>query len=104
MDANEYQHKSARTASPEMPLINAAMGMCGESGEFIDVLKKHLFQGHDLDRDHLAKELGDVLFYVALACTALDLHMGDVMEANIAKLTRRYPDGFSAERSRNREA
>jgi NTP pyrophosphatase (non-canonical NTP hydrolase) len=107
MDANEYQHKALRTA-PQIAAIerltNAALGLCGEAGEFADTLKKARYQGHDLDRLEAMNELGDVMWYVALACEALDLHMGDVMEGNLTKLAKRYPDGFSAERSRNREA
>jgi NTP pyrophosphatase (non-canonical NTP hydrolase) len=107
MEANEYQELALRTAAPvpdmRRQLIAAALGLCGESGEFADMLKKAEFHGHALDQEALRKELGDVLWYVALACDALELQMADVMEANIAKLRLRYPDGFSQERSRNRE-
>jgi NTP pyrophosphatase (non-canonical NTP hydrolase) len=106
MDANDYQRLALRTEAPgrEQPdrLLNAALGLCGEAGEFGDSLKKWRFHQHELDEAALTKELGDVLWYVALACDALGLRMGDVMEANIAKLRRRYPEGFSAERSINR--
>ena len=80
------------------------VGLCGESGEAIDLVKKHLFQGHELDREAMATELGDIAWYLAEAATALELDLDDILETNIAKLRRRYPEGFSAERSINREA
>jgi NTP pyrophosphatase (non-canonical NTP hydrolase) len=107
MDANTYQQLALRTETPgrstEERLLNAALGLCGESGEFADSLKKAQFHGHTLDGEHLRQELGDVLWYVALACDALDLQLADVMEENIEKLRRRYPEGFSSERSLQRE-
>lgn len=106
MDADEYQHLALRTSpepSRDARLVNAALGLSGEAGEFADDLKKHLFHGHSLDRAHLAEELGDILWYAALAADALGLRLGEVMEGNISKLRRRYPDGFTAERSINRE-
>lgn len=106
MDANEYQRLALRTEAPGREprerLLNAALGLCGEAGEFADTLKKHLFHGHALDEAELRKELGDVLWYAALACDALGLQLDDVMAANVEKLRRRYPDGFSSERSINR--
>jgi len=106
MDANEYQHKAMRTA-PQIAAIerltNAALGLAGEAGEFADAVKKARYQGHDLDAAALSNELGDCLWYAALACEALGLHLGDVLQGNVAKLERRYPDGFSTERSRNRD-
>ena len=83
-------------------LINGVMGLCGESGEVIDIVKKHLAQGHELDRDKLIKELGDVAWYLAETTTALDVDLEEVLAGNIAKLKARYPEGFSAERSINR--
>lgn len=106
MDANDYQRLALRTEAPgrerDDRLLNAALGLCGEAGEFGDSLKKWRFHAHPLDEAELRKELGDVLWYVALACDALGLRMGDVMTENIEKLRRRYPEGFSAERSLNR--
>ena len=80
-------------------LINGVMGLCGESGEAIDIVKKWLAQGHELDREKLAKELGDICWYLAETATALDLDLEDIMAANIEKLKQRYPDGFDANRS-----
>ena len=106
MDANEYQRLALRTEPPGRAqrerLLNAALGLCGEAGEFGDTLKKNVFHGHALDEAALHKELGDVLWYAALACDALGLQLGDVMAENIEKLRRRYPEGFSSERSMNR--
>ena len=103
---HEYQALAMRTLNPELSkkdvLINAVMGLCGESGECIDIVKKWLAQGHDLDRDKLAKELGDVAWYLAEAATALEIPLEQILEANIEKLKRRFPEGFSAEASRNR--
>lgn len=84
-------------------LINGLMGLNGEAGEAIDILKKHLFQGHDLDREHLAKELGDVAWYLAVSADALGYSLEQILQMNIDKLRARYPDGFEAERSVNRE-
>ncbi len=83
-------------------MTNAALGLSGEAGEFADTVKKHLFHGHPLDREELLKEVGDILWYAALACDALDASLGAVMAANIEKLRRRYPEGFSSERSQQR--
>ena len=106
MTGIEYQQLAMRTMNPEMDstakLSDAALGLCGESGEIADILKKYLYQGHGLDPTHIAKELGDVLWYVALACTALGMTMDKVMQMNIDKLKARYPEGFDADRSVNR--
>lgn len=83
-------------------LINGLMGLNGEAGEAIDILKKHLFQGHDLDRGHLAKELGDVAWYLAVSADAIGYSLEDIFKMNNDKLRARYPDGFEAERSVNR--
>ena len=107
MDANEYQRLAMRTLNPELDgtqvLTNAVMGLAGESGEVADIVKKHLFHGHELDREALEAELGDVCWYVAEAATALGLELGDVLEANIAKLQARYPEGFDVEGSISRK-
>ena len=106
MTINEYQTLAMRTLNPELGkrdvLINGVMGLCGESGEAIDIVKKHLAQGHALDREALIKELGDVAWYLAETAYALDVLLEDVLERNIAKLRARYPDGFDAEKSANR--
>ena len=107
MTINEYQELAMRTLNPALSkkdvLINGVMGLCGESGEAIDIVKKHLAQGHELDRDFLIKELGDVAWYLAETAYALDVSLEDVMKMNIEKLAARYPQGFDQERSVSRE-
>ncbi len=107
MQIKEYQARAMRTLNPEMNkkevLINGVMGLCGESGEAIDIVKKWLAQGHELDKTKLAKELGDIAWYLAETAYALDLSLEDVLQENLNKLERRYPNGFSAERSIRRE-
>ena len=106
MTIREYQDLAMRTLNPELSpkdvLINSVMGLCGESGECIDIVKKWLAQGHALDKAKLAKDLGDVAWYLAEAATALNIDLETVLERNIEKLKSRYPEGFSAERSIHR--
>ena len=106
MTINEYQNLALRTLNPELSkkdvLINGVMGLCGESGEAIDIVKKWLAQGHELDREKLARELGDIAWYLAETAAAIDIPLEEIFEANIEKLQRRYPQGFSAEKSVNR--
>ena len=107
MKVNEYQALAMTTLNPDLSkrdiLINSVMGLCGESGEAIDIVKKWMAHGHDLDKDHLAKELGDIAWYLAEAATALDMDLEDILQANIEKLKKRYPEGFSSSASVNRE-
>lgn len=84
-------------------LLNGLMGLNGEAGECIDMLKKNMYQGHDLDRRALALELGDVAWYLAVAAYALNYDLDTVFRMNIEKLRKRYPDGFSEKRSRDRK-
>ena len=106
MNVNDYQKLAMRTLNPEIDkkelILNAAMGLCGESGEVIDLVKKHLFHGHDLDDEKLIKELGDVAWYLAEAATALNVNLSEILEKNIKKLENRFPDGFNSNRSINR--
>ena len=106
MTINEYQRLAMTTLNPELSqkdiLINGVMGLCGESGEAIDIVKKWLAQGHELDREKLSKELGDIAWYLAETATALDLSLEDIFAANIEKLKKRFPDGFDTERSIHR--
>ena len=106
MTVNDYQKLAMttlnRSLSQKEILVNAVMGLCGESGEATDIVKKHLFQGHDLDKEKLAKELGDIAWYLAEAATALDVNLEDIFAANIEKLKLRYPEGFDANRSIHR--
>ena len=103
MTVNEYQRLAMKTLNPELDkkdvLINGVMGLCGESGEAIDIVKKWLAQGHSLDREKLAKELGDIAWYLAETAYALDLPLEDILQGNLDKLAKRYPEGFQRERS-----
>ena len=107
MTINEYQKLAMTTLNPELDkkdvLINGVMGLCGESGEVIDIVKKHLAQGHELDKEKIVKELGDVAWYMAEIATVLDVELEDVLVQNIEKLKKRYPEGFSTENSINRD-
>ena len=103
MTINEYQNLAMRTLNPALDkkdvLINSVMGLCGESGEAIDIVKKWLAQGHELDREKLAGELGDIAWYLAETAWALELPLEEVLRGNLEKLEKRYPQGFSTERS-----
>ena len=103
MTINEYQQLAMKTLNPELGkrdvLINGVMGLCGEAGEAIDIVKKHLAQGHTLDRDALIKELGDVAWYLAETAYALGVPLEEVLTRNIEKLKARYPEGFETRRS-----
>lgn len=103
MTGNEYQRLAMTTLNKELSekdvLINGVMGLCGESGEVIDIVKKHLAQGHELDREKIAMELGDVAWYIAEIATVLGYGLDEILEKNIEKLKKRYPDGFSVESS-----
>ena len=105
MNFNEYQKAALRTAK-EMDnckqLMNAALGICGEGGEVADMVKKSAFQGHKLNVSHVAKELGDVLWYLAVGAKAIGYTLDDIGQMNLAKLEARYPNGFEVERSLHR--
>lgn len=107
MLVNDYQEKAMTTLNPALDkkdvLINSVMGLCGESGEAIDIVKKWLMQGHELDKEHLIKELGDVAWYLAEAATALDVPLETVLQGNLDKLRQRFPNGFSTEASVHRK-
>ena len=87
-------------------LLTAAVGISAEGGEFMEIVKKMVFQGkpwNDANREHLIVELGDVMWYVAQACMALDVSFDDVVERNVEKLKARYPGGeFDVHYSENR--
>ena len=107
MQVNEYQKAAMATLNPALDkkdvLINSVMGLCGESGEAIDIVKKWLMQGHELDREHLVRELGDVAWYRAEAATALDVPLEAVFQGNLDKLRQRFPNGFDTGASVNRK-
>ena len=98
MTINEYQKEAMRSVNPESlndpvkGLSNTALGLCGESGEVADMVKKHLHQGHELDKEHLAK-----------GATIIGYELEDILQMNIDKLRKRYPDGFDSQKSQHRE-
>jgi NTP pyrophosphatase (non-canonical NTP hydrolase) len=104
---NEYQALAERTAGAgregERRQIVAALGLAGEAGEFANMVKKMIAHGHPISADELAEELGDVMWYLAEAATACGLTLNDIAQMNVDKLRARYPEGFSEERSINRE-
>lgn len=122
MTPNEYQQAATRTdgdgdfytdalarmvpnvRDDMMRLVHAAIGMCTEAGELQDALKKHLFYGRQFDRVNAIEEVGDLLWYAALACKALGTTLEAVMERNIAKLKARYPAKFEDVIERDHEA
>lgn len=107
-DADAYQQNVLKYAPDHhdylLNVIYAAMGMCGEAGEASELVKKYAYHGHTIDTEHLARELGDVLWYVSYLAYLFGYPLGKIMAMNQEKLAKRYPDGkFDAERSRNRE-
>ena len=108
MTINEYQTEALRTASgmnDKYPMwLNGVLGLNGESGEIADIAKKYMFQGHPMEREHLAKELGDVAWYLAVTAHAIGYELETVLQMNVDKLRNRYPNGFEVERSLHRKA
>lgn len=104
MTINEYQKAAMRTASQKCRhLGDVGLGLAGESGEVADMIKKHLFQGHILDREHMARELGDIAWYIALGAELIGYDLESILQINIEKLWGRYPDGFDPEKSIHRK-
>lgn len=104
---NRYQVEALRTAalSPDIAFRRTilALGLAGESGEFVDIIKKEVGHGHPADVSKIAIELGDILWYIAVMADAYGLSLSEVATINIGKLKARYPDGFSTEASINRD-
>ena len=92
---------------PVERLLTAAVGMSAESGEFTEIVKKMIFQGKPVNEEnlfHLKRELGDIMWYVAQACMALDTDFNEIIEMNVEKLKARYPGGeFDVHYSENRK-
>jgi NTP pyrophosphatase (non-canonical NTP hydrolase) len=105
MTFDEYQKLAARTISDKLTITelcdHAKSGMVAEIGEFHGLYQKH-YQGHEINRDHVKKELGDLLWFIAEYCTALHWSFGEIAQMNIDKLKARYPDGFDPEKSLHR--
>lgn len=85
-------------------IFNASLGLSGEAGELNDILKKWVFHGHEIDCVAVKKELGDIMWYVAMMCTSFGFEMEEIMQLNIDKLKARYPEGFSEYNSQHRKA
>lgn len=100
MHFDEYEAKAARTINPALDanarLIDAAAGLAEEAGEALSIVRKHLYQGRELDRDRLEKELGDVLWCLAMTAKAAGLSLGAIAAANVKKLEARHPDRLSS--------
>lgn len=107
MTGNEYQDLAARTINKgltfEEQKFHALHGMVGEIGEIHSIYQK-MYQGHAFEVNHVKKEFGDLLWFIAEYCTAKGWSLDDIMRMNIDKLKERYPDGFKAERSLHRKA
>ena len=95
-----YQQLAMRTAKPlptSESLLHAALGLAGEAGEFADCIKKHWVYGQKLDVQNAIEEIGDCLWFCALACETLGVDMGQVAAMNIDKLRKRYPEKYADE-------
>lgn len=106
MDLNEYQKLAQRTSNARTrsdKIENGLLGLFGEGGECADIFKKYMFQGHEFDREHMLKEAGDCMWYVAELVSGLGSTLEEVAQMNIDKLKARYPDGFDSDKSRNRQ-
>lgn len=103
LSANFYQIMAMQTMKPDMAamdqLTEGLMGLAGESGEALDILKKHRFQGHELERRDIALELGDIAWYLAEAANAIGYSLSEIFRMNLVKLQKRFPNGFNTEDS-----
>ncbi len=103
MNFSEYQQLAFRSATRQGDLekvrLIAGLGLTGEAGEVAELIKKQIGHGHELAPEKLAKELGDTLWYVACLATLYELDLDQIAETNMAKLRKRYPEGFRGEDS-----
>lgn len=99
-ELDSYQDAAARTINPALDeqqrLLDAAAGLAEEAGEVLAHARKHVMQGRLLDRDALAKELGDALWCLAIAAQCVDLPLSEIASRNLEKLRQRHPNGFEA--------
>ena len=84
-------------------LLNGCLGLSGETGELLDMFKKWIFHNKPLDKDHAKKELGDVMWYVAMICHSMGWDLDEILQMNVDKLKARYPEGFDTELSNHRK-
>jgi NTP pyrophosphatase (non-canonical NTP hydrolase) len=106
MTFDDYQRDAARTMngtlSEEQRLVDASAGLAEEAGEVLGLVRKHVFMGYPLDGERVERELGDALWCLAAVATCLGVTLGEVASANVEKLRRRYPEGYSDEASQAR--
>ena len=106
MNIRDFQTLSVRTMNKELTkeqaISNMIFGANGELGEVTDILKKYLYQGHRINKQHLSEEIGDTLFYIVNLCTLFNLDVEDILQGNVDKLRKRFPNGFEVDRSINR--
>lgn len=106
MNIDEYKEKVKRTMNKDLTRSESismlCMGLSGETGELVDMMKKSIYHGHEFDKNNTVKEIGDILWYLINLCNELSLDVHEIMDRNIEKLQRRYPEGFDQERSKNR--
>jgi NTP pyrophosphatase (non-canonical NTP hydrolase) len=84
-------------------VLNGCLGLAGESGEVLDMVKKCVFHEKKMDKYHLKKELGDVMWYVAMLCESFGFDLDEILQMNVDKLKARYPEGFDPEKANNRK-
>lgn len=94
-DRNDYDSFTSKITGKQMRMMHAAMGISGEVGELIDVIKKHILYGKELDTKHLLEESGDVMWYFSILFDTLGTSFEEIMAINNAKLKKRYPQGFT---------
>ena len=108
MTMEEYEELAARTQNPSLTrdqrLLDASAGLVEEAGEVLGLVRKHLFMGHPLDVARVRIELGDALWCLTTAAGTVGLSLEEIAAANLAKLRKRYPDGYSDEASASRQA
>lgn len=106
MRTEDYQEAVKRTVNNNLntkeKVLNCCLGLSGETGEITDHFKKSMFQEHNLDILKVEEEIGDLMWYIANLCNVLNLNLENVLQENIDKLKKRYPDGFDKEKSTNR--
>ena len=101
----ERLSKAAKTRWVDVGgMLNACLGLSGEVGELNDMIKKAVFHEKELNVDHARRELGDIMWYVAMMCYSFGWDLDEIMEINIDKLRARYPEGFDIVRANNRAA
>lgn len=102
-----FQREARRSLRDDLPYeamcSNMCMGLAGEIGEVIDIMKKHIYQGKELDITDVIEEVGDVLWYIANFCNVNNITMDECMESNIKKLRKRFPNGFTIKDANERK-